>query len=224
MIWRALICGLLAGPAAAQEFIELPRPVDDETFYRAVACAAAPEADCAKRFLRWPLAARKPLSVGFGALSPTLHAYQLRLYEAALADAIAQINALEADIWLELDATDPKIALHVVDTKPGEIIADTGVSILDGSTLALGLVAVRSDPGGTIQEAAIAISSQTRRRAIASVVLEELVQALGLLTDIRSGAPEYRRSIFSEDSNSGTRIKGQDAAAILLHYPPNEEF
>ena len=58
----------------------------------------------------------------------------------------------------------------------------------------------------------------TPRQAIASVVLEEVVQALGLLTDIRS--PVYRRSIFAEDSNSGIRLRGQDAMVIRRHYPP----
>lgn len=214
-----LLALALATPSGAQEFVELGQPVDDQDFYRAVACAAPPGRDCEKRFIRWAEDARSPLSVGFGTLTPALHAYQHRLYDQGLADAIAQINGLGADIWLELDPGAPQIAIHIIDTAPGEQIEGTGNPMLDGNTLPLGMVAVRSDANGVIQEATIAISAKTRRRAIASVILEELVQSLGLMTDIRSPAPEYRRSIFSEDSNSGTRLRGQDAAAVLLHYP-----
>ena len=212
---------LCALPAQAQEFIELNRTVDDETFYRAVACAAPPGGDCGKSFLHWPEAKRKPLSVGFGSVTPALLDYQARLYDRGLADAIAQINKLGADIFLELDPAANDIAIHVVDTKPGGTLEGTGEPLLDGNKLPLGLVTLRATQRGEIKAAAIAISSATRRRAIASVILEELVQALGLMTDIRSPAADYRWSIFSEDSNSGTRLRGQDAAAILLHYPPS---
>lgn len=217
---RAVILWVaMALPVGAQEFVHLGQPVDDQDFYRAVACAAPPGRDCEKRFIRWDKDVRSPLSVGFGTLTPALHAYQQRLYDQGLVDAIAQINAIGADIWLELDPESPRIAIHVIDTAPGEVIEGTGNPMLDGNRLPLGMVAVRSDQAGVIQEATIAISAKTRRRAIASVILEELVQSLGLMTDIRSPAPAYRRSVFSEDSNSGTRLRGQDAAAVLLHYP-----
>jgi hypothetical protein len=82
--------------------------------------------------------------------------------------------------------------------------------------MAIARVALRSR-GGTILSAAIAISQDIRRREIASVVLEELVQALGLPTDIDS--PAYTRSIFSEADNATVWLRGQDAAALRRHYP-----
>ena len=212
----------VAGPLSAQEYVALPNQVEPEVFYRAVACAAPPGGACSKPFLRWPAEQRRPLSVGFGTLSPALHAYQLRLYERGLAQAIAEINALEADIWLELDPSAPQIAINVVDAKPGQTLENTDLPLFEGAEMSLGLVAVRANVRGQIKEASIAISATAGRQAIASVILEELVQSLGLITDIRSSAPAYRRSVFSEDSNSGTRLDGQDAAAILMHYPPRE--
>jgi len=107
--------------------------------------------------------------------------------------------------------------MHVLDTRPGEVMADTGVPVLEGRVLPLGQVMVRAR-NSWIDQAVISMSVDTPRRAIASVVLEEVVQALGLMTDIRS--PVYRRSIFAEDSNSGTRLRGQDAMVIRRHYPP----
>jgi hypothetical protein len=87
---------------------------------------------------------------------------------------------------------------------------------LDGSEIAIGRVAIRSR-GEEITGAAIAISADIQRREIASVVLEELVQAMGLVTDVVS--PAYEDSIFSETGNSVTRLRGQDAAALRRHYP-----
>ena len=219
---RALLAFLcLSLPAAAQEFVELGRTVDDETFYRAVACGAAPGRDCSKNFLRWPEDRRKPLSVGFAKVTPALFDYQARLYDQGLQDAIDQINGLGADIFLQLDPNPKDVSIHVVDTPPGGVLSGTGEPLLDGTKLPLGLVALRATRDGEIKAATIAISSATRRRAIASVILEELVQSLGLMTDIRSPSADYRWSIFSEDSNSGTRLRGQDATAVLLHYPRN---
>jgi hypothetical protein len=96
------------------------------------------------------------------------------------------------------------------------VVRGTGVPELDGVQIAIGRVAIRSR-AGTIQSAAIAISQDIRRREVASIVLEELVQAMGLPTDIRS--PAYRDSIFSEEGNSVVWLRGQDAEALRRHYP-----
>lgn len=95
---------------------------------------------------------------------------------------------------------------------------NTGVEDLDGNVLPLGRVALRARDN-TIREALIAISAKARRREIASILLEEITQALGLMTDIQG--PTYRRSVFSEDSNSVVRLEGQDAMALRRHYAPD---
>ena len=56
---------------------------------------------------------------------------------------------------------------------------------------------------------------------VAPVVLEELTQAMGLMTDIRNPAYEGV-SVFSEDSNAVLRLGAQDKEALRRHYPPEE--
>jgi hypothetical protein len=140
---------------------------------------------------------------------------RLALFEAGLERAVAEINALDAGLRLRRVEGAADIAVHVVATPPGHVMRGTGVPALDGSLLPLGLVTLRARDD-EIREAVIAISSRARRREIASVLLEEMTQALGLMTDIRG--PAYRRSLFSEDANAVARLRGQDAMAVRRHY------
>lgn len=217
---RWLIPLLLAGPAAAQEFVVAPGPLSDEAFYRAVACAAEPDGVCQKPFIRWNAEKREALGVSLASIAPGLPPYKRQLIEAGLDDAIAQINGLDAGIRLLRAAGEGDIDVHIVSTPPGYIMTGTGIPALDGNMLPLGRVALRAREG-EIREGVIAISAFVRRREIASILLEEITQALGLMTDIRG--PAYRRSLFSEDGNSVTRIVGQDAAALRRHYAADGE-
>jgi hypothetical protein len=213
-----LLALLLAAPRApAQEFVAVPDLISDEAFYRLVACAAPPGGDCAKPMIRWSEERRLRLRVGIAAVAAAFPTYKLDLIDRALDDAIAEINGAGAALFLtrayegELD-----IPLYLVDTPQGGTISGTSVAELDGAEIAIARVALRSR-GPEIVAAAIAISADIRRREIASVVLEELVQAMGLPTDIAS--PAYDRSIFSETANSTVWLRGQDAAALRRHYP-----
>lgn len=219
--WLVAILVCLTCPAAAQEFIQTDALLSDDAFYRLVACAAPPGAECSKPMIYWPQEKRSALRVGFVTKTPAFAPWQERIYTRALIEAVAEINKVGGDIQLQVagptDDNAPDIAVHVLDTRPGEVMENTGVPVLEGRVLSLGQVMVRAR-NSWIDQAVISMSVDTPRRAIASVVLEEVVQALGLMTDIRS--PVYRRSVFSEDSNSGTRLRGQDAMAIRRHYPP----
>ena len=134
-----------------------------------------------------------------------------------LDDAIAEINGAGANLLLErvYEGT-PEIPIYLLETPEGGRMAGTSNGEIDGQTLSIGRVALRTR-GGEIRAAAIAISRDIRRREVASVMLEELVQAMGLPTDVRS--PAYRRSIFSEEGNSVVWLRGQDAEALRRHYP-----
>ena len=217
---RLAVLLLAATPLAAQEFVEVPGRLSDDAFYRAVACAAPPGADCRKPLLRWPDALRQDLTVGLVSLTDELLPYQRRFYEEGLSGALAEINGLGAGIRLRRDDDAPDIAIHVVATPPGGVMTGTGVPALDGALLPLGRVALRARDG-VIREAIIAVSGRARRREVASVLLEEITQALGLMTDI--SGPAYRRSVFSEDGNSVTRLEGQDAMAVRRHYDISDE-
>jgi len=220
MILRlATLIGILLFPAfaAAQEFVTVPRRLSDEAFYRLVACAAPPGGECAKPEIRWSEERRVALTVGITMVDPDFPGYKLDLVDAAIDRAIAEINAAGAYLALERSFEEnPDIALYLLATPQNGIISGTGNAELDGAELAIGRVAIRS-LGGEIQEAAIAISRDIQRREIASVVLEEIVQALGLATDVQS--PAYPDSIFNESSNAVVWLRGQDAEALRRHYP-----
>lgn len=221
-MWRVLLLAVLLavpGPRerGAQEFVAVPDLISDEAFYRLVACAAPPGGACRKPFIYWPEERRLALRVGIAQIADSFPDYKFDLVDAALDAAIAEINAAGAHLFLERAYQgEIDIPLHLVDTPQGGIITSTGVAELDGSDIAIGRVAIRSR-GDEILAASIAISQDIRRREIASVVLEELVQSLGLVTDVTS--PAYDRSIFAENANSMTRLIGQDAAALRRHYP-----
>jgi hypothetical protein len=169
----------------------------------------------------WPEHKRAALAVGYVSKTEAIHPWQEKLYTWALEHAVAEINGVGGGITLRIvpmSQSGPRdISLHVVDTRPGGVMQGTGEPAMDGRVLPLAQVMVQARDKW-IQRAVISLSVDTPRRAIASVVLEETVQALGLMTDIRS--PVYRRSVFAEDSNSGTRLLGQDAMVIRRHYPP----
>lgn len=202
----------------AQEYIAVDGQLSDAEFYRLVACAAEPpDGACVKPLVRWPAPRRLNLRVGIARVDPGFPPYKFDLIDRALDGAIAQVN--EAGAHLNLSRTfggEVDIPLYLLDIGQGEEIEGTGNSQIDGSEIALGRVVIRSR-GENILAAAIAISRDIARREVASVVLEELVQSLGLPTDIASDA--YTGSIFSETGNSVVWLRGQDAEVIRLHYP-----
>jgi hypothetical protein len=216
-ILLSAILTCLPRPGAGQEFIAVPDFVTDEAFYRIVACAAPPGGECAKPFIRWPAERRLRLRVGIAQIAAAFPGYRLDIVDHSIDRAIAEINGAGAHLFLERGHEAPfDVPIYLVDAPQGGEISGTSVPELDGSEIAIGRVAIRSR-GEEITGAAIAISADIQRREIASVVLEELVQAMGLVTDVVS--PAYEDSIFSETGNSVTRLRGQDAAALRRHYP-----
>ncbi|MEM6610195.1 MAG: DUF2927 domain-containing protein [Pseudomonadota bacterium] len=214
---RAFLAGLLPAPIAAQEFISVDHALTDTDFYRLVACAAPPGGDCAKPIVRWPAERRLALRVGIADASPVFPSYKFDLADQAIDAAIAEINGVGANLFLERRFAGPfDVPIYLTDAGQGELIEGTGNSQIDGSEISIGRVVLRSR-GSDILEAAIAISRDIGRREIASVMLEEMVQAMGLPTDIAGAA--YARSIFSETGNSVVWLRGQDAEALRLHYP-----
>jgi hypothetical protein len=213
-----LCLALLVAPrAGAQEFIEVSDLISDEAFYRLVACAAPPGEECAKPFIRWPEARRHDLRIAIAGTAASFPSYKLDVVDRAIDHAIAEINASGAAVTLtRVYEGEVDIPIYLVDTPQGGTIEGTSLAELDGAQIAIARVAMRSR-GGDILAAAIAISQDIRRREITSVVLEELVQALGLPTDIQS--PAYETSLFAETSNSAVWLRGQDAAALRRHYP-----
>ena len=137
-------------------------------------------------------------------------------FEAALDAAIAAVDAAAAPgLRMTRDDAAPDVAVRIVATPPYRTIRGTGDPTLDGAVLELGRVALRSR-GGTIAGAAVAVSMHLPGDLIAPVVLEEVAQATGLVTDVRG--PGTGASIFAEDANAATTLAAQDAMALRRHY------
>ena len=75
--------------------------------------------------------------------------------------------------------------------------------------------------GSTITGAVIGFSNTITLRQYESVMLEEITQALGLITDIQN--PHYlTRSILSQNADNSLKTLGvQDKMAPIRHYPPD---
>ncbi|MGB3554764.1 MAG: DUF2927 domain-containing protein, partial [Jannaschia sp.] len=202
--------------AGAQEFVPVLDRLSDRDFYRLVACAASPGGACRKPILRWPEGRRAKLGVALASVAPGVSADRRALFRAGLDAAMTEVNALETGIVLRpARGSRGQIDIHIVSTPPGEIMRETGVPGLDGTRLPLARVELRIRDG-EIGAAMIAVSAEVDPAEIASILLEEIVQALGLVTDIVG--PAYGGSIFSETGNSVEKLAGQDAMALRRHY------
>ena len=90
---------------------------------------------------------------------------------------------------------------------------------MDGEILGAALVTVWWDAYNRITDAVIVMAADLPPREVVPVLLEEMTQGLGLLTDVRN--PYYNgRSVFSEDSNSARVLSPQDRLVLQMHYPP----
>ncbi len=214
----AFALALLAVPAGAQEAIEAPGRLSDEDFYRAVACAAPPGGDCQKPFVRWD--ATRPIRVALRQIDDAFLGRPKLRADAALERAMQALNAADAGFRLaRVDADAPaEIEIFFLSIARGQPIAGTGIEGVDGGRLGGASTRVLFDHDtGFITRAAVVFSTTLETRAYESVMLEELTQAMGLLTDI--GGPAYRGvSVLDQETNSATDLAPQDIMALRRHY------
>ena len=121
---------LSATSATGQEFIVVPDLISDEAFYRLVACAAPPRGACGKPFIRWSEERRLNLRVGIADIAASFPGYKLDLIDRAIDDAIAEINASGAELYLERAFEGPlDVPIYLVSAEQGGEVSDTGVGI-----------------------------------------------------------------------------------------------
>ncbi|WP_298857839.1 DUF2927 domain-containing protein [uncultured Sulfitobacter sp.] len=207
----------MALPAVAQDFVDSSGPLSDEAFYRLVACAAPPDGQCTKPFYKW----EKPsITVGITQRDPAFLGGKLKRAEAAVVRAIQRLNAVGMGVTLVATETAPDITIHLLDIGRGQKIAGSAAPLLNGLTMANAITALDVEET-MITGAAIGFSNTMTMRQYESVMLEEITQALGLITDIQN--PYYRtRSILSQKAdNSLKRLGIQDSMALFRHYPPS---
>lgn len=217
----AVICGLPASQTqAAQDFVVTQGRLSDADFYRLVACAAPPGEACARAMLHWP--ADRPVTLEIASMDRAFLGGKAKRAEAALVRAVQYINDAGAGIQVAPAQTGQPadITIHFLDTDGRAPLSGTGIEGADGLTVTGARVIVwsRSDTR-EIQRATILFGTRLHIRHYESAMLEEVTQALGLLTDIRN--PVYEGvSIFSQDSNDTKQFSSQDLMALRRHYPP----
>ncbi len=212
------LCALVlaTGPALSGDGVATSGLLSDHDFHRLVACGAAPGGPCRTALAAWPdrkvtIALHKgsgpPPGLMSGDLSATLDA------------AVAQVNGAGAAIRLlrRADNAPADIVVRPSAFREGEpLTAEPGVP--DGTVIGLAQVQVWWNDDRHLTAATILIAADMNRADLPSIMLEEVVQALGMTWDIEN--PLYEDvSIFAQGSNSVTVLAGQDLAAIHLHYP-----
>ena len=208
---------------SAKDFVRSKGKLSDNDFYRAVACGAPVGQKCGHSTYKWPEPMRGNLTVGVMAIEDAFPEDLAAAAAGALVQAIEEINGVNAGIRLvQVSKGTPNIKVFFVSGKirggGSNAKTVTAFALAEGAS---GMALVY--PGrrkGSIARAEIYISDVIPKSLLRAVVLEELVQSLGLLTDIHNRYYN-KRSVFSEVGSSTNKLRGQDAKALLLHYPPN---
>lgn len=210
----------LAQTAAAQDFLTVDRRLTDAEFHRLVSCGAPPGGACTSAVMRWPPARARDLRVAVLPPEPGFPEAKAALVRLAVAAAVAEVNAAGAALRLRRvePGAGPDIRIRLTGLNDGDPIRDVP-GIERGTPMGSAHFRFNTDARNRITDAVILVAADIRPDHIASVLLEEIVQVLGLLHDV-SGPAYIGVSIFDEDTNLVTRLGGQDAAALRLHYPP----
>ena len=217
LVFALILC---ANTAAAQEFVATDAPLSDTDFYRIVSCAAPPDGDCQKELVRWSPTDAQDVTIGLVQIEDGYPTDVAELAENALTMAISQLNAVDANLHVTRSdkTTKPDIGIHLLTIVEGDVIRNTGLDPLDGAIIEAAKTQLWWRDDLTLIEGAIVFGKDINPADLQSVMLEEVTQAMGLLTDI--GGPFYQtRSIFSESSNQLITLGSQDIMALRRHYP-----
>ncbi len=214
---RCLLALMLAAPLAAQEYIVTDGPLTDSEFYGVVSCAARPGQGCNEPIVRWD---QPVVTVAFEPMVPSYPTDLAREFDRVLDTSVSQINSAAPGLNLRRVAKSESahVRLFLQPIRSGDAVRGTGYAELDGTPIGAAIVQVYWDDDRNLTEALIAFARDIPINQAGPIMLEELAQAMGLMTDIRN--PYYEtRSVFSEDSNSVAKLGVQDRAALRLHYP-----
>lgn len=211
---------VLAGQMAfATDAVPSQGRLGDADFFRAVSCGAPTSGACQTSPRRF---AKRNMTVAVlrtKTARPTSD--QIRATSRAIDTALAQINATTTNITLTrvsgTAARQADIKLHFVSSKIGQRISGTQFPLLDGQRMQHAITVILPFTKGRIYKSGIALAANLPARDVDGVVLEELVQSLGLPWDIDN--PYYvGKSVFSQHGNGVKRLSKQDRMAIKNHY------
>jgi hypothetical protein len=227
---RATIIGLavlttMVGAAFARDHTFSNGHLSDDQFYRAVTCKATIDGPCQEKPAHWPAYISNQLTVGLAQVQKGTTKEQEAVVRAAMQHSIALINASGANLKLRyvsgLRAKIGWIKFHIVQPQgPKYLIADVPMKGINGLRAQNARTKIYATTSYKIGRAGITISNTiTNPTQLRALVLEELVQSLGLMWDIEN--PYYNDiSIFSQSGPDNLlKIEGQDKAALQRHYP-----
>jgi hypothetical protein len=220
-VLSALVAFLISvGPSVAYDAVYTPRKLSDDEFYSVAACNAPVGGSCRAPIVSWSRATARSLGIAVtvsGGASGD--AASVAAIQTATARAIAEINRTGAGVQLSVvSKSRANIVLEIVTpAEMAKYVRRSGSSSV-GDQGADGFSTIWWDNSRQIKKGEVKISLAVPDHGVNSVVLEEIFQALGFVTDV-SGAPYNGVSILSESSNAVTTISGQDRMLLLRHYP-----
>lgn len=214
------VAACVGSAGLADDYLTTQGRLSNEDFYHLVACRAAPGQACSDRIVQWSAANAMRLGVGIASVAEGYPPELAREMSRGIDRVITTLNGADAALRLEraTKSSQAGISIHLIGAGQGGIIQGTGNNEMDGVSIGAALVHIRWNLSGDITRGTIALASDIPQDEAFPILLEEITQSLGLMTDIRS--PYYRDiSVFSEDSNEVDRFSDQDLYAIRRHYP-----
>lgn len=214
---RWLFACLIAAPVAAQEYIVTNGPLSDVDFYGIVSCSAIPGQGCSAPVVRW---SQPVVTVTFAPIPNAYPSDLAKEFSDKLDTSIGQINGATAGVDLRRvpKSQYADVLIYLQPIRAGEGIQATRFSDLNGVPIGAAQVQIHWDERRHLTEAVIVMGADIPLEQAGAILLEELTQSMGLMTDIKN--PYYdTRSVFSEDSNSVQKLGAQDRAALATHYP-----
>ncbi len=227
---RATIIGLavfttMVGAAFARDHTFSNGKLSDDQFYAAISCKAKLDGRCQEKPTRWPAYLSNQLTVGLAQVQKGTSKVQEAVVRTALKDSVAMINASGANLklryvsgimahrtWIKVHIVQPQGLRHIIKG-----VSLKGINGLKAQNARTKLYVTKNHQIGRV---GVTISNTiTDPVQLRALVLEELVQSLGLMWDIEN--PFYNKiSIFSQSGPDNLlKIEGQDKAALQRHYP-----
>ncbi|MEM9583483.1 MAG: DUF2927 domain-containing protein [Pseudomonadota bacterium] len=217
--WLALFL-LIPALAQAQDYVTSEGRLSDEDFYKTVACSAPVGGACVDPIVRWAPADATDLTIGITETRAGFPESTKPHVKEAIRAAIKEINGAGAALRLRFVAADedPHITVHLWDQGEGDTIRGMGLKQANGSILGAAYVHIWWNGDKELTRGVIIVARDIEKDDLRSVMLEEITQAMGLLTDIDN--PWYdTRSILSENTNWVIALQPQDKMALRRHYP-----
>ena len=162
------------------------------------------------------------MRIALARIAPGYPEREAAIVDDAIDRAIAKINKAGSNIVMRRVAPAAKadINIFLLDVPQNSVLRGSRIRGMDGKNVAGAIASVWwNRDTKTINRGVIVIAPGHSPHTYKSIVLEELFQSLGLLTDIL-GVPYETSTITAQNENMRLSLGRQDIAALNIHYPP----